>query len=156
MASPENKLLQAWIAPVLKATGYTKESATWRRSRPPFIHVLNIQGSQWSRSFYFNLGIYITDLGSLNRPKEYECHVRQRLDSLVPERKRFLQLCDFEQDLSEEQRGTELRRIITVYAVPWLDQMSSLDHLRQYILREKAHGLPVTVETYEYLGTPNE
>ena len=151
MASPENKLLQAWFAPAFKAAGFTKTAATWHRKTPSFIHIFNIQGSQWSRYFYFNLGIYITALGGLDRPSEAHSHVRERLDSIVPDRERFLRLSDFEQELPEEQRRSELEAIISAHVIPWLDRMSSADQLRHYILHEKKHGLPITNSTYEYL-----
>jgi hypothetical protein len=154
MPSPENKLLQIWFAPILKSTGFKKTGATWHRLKPPFTHVFNIQGSQWSRYFYFNLGIYITDLGTLERPSEADCHIRERLDGIVPDRKRFIQISDLEQNIPEQQRQSELQAIISSFAIPWLDRMNSKNQLRHYILNEKKHGLPVTVSTYEYLGIP--
>lgn len=151
MASPENKLLQAWFAPVFKAAGFKKIAATWHRKAGSFIQVFNIQGSQWSRDFYFNLGIYITALGDLDRPSEPHCHVRERLDSIVSNRERFLRLSDFEQELPVEQRRSEFQAIISAYAIPWLERMSSADQLRYYVLNEKKHGLPIATATYEYL-----
>ena len=121
MASPENKLLQAWIAPVLKGAGFLKSGPTWHRTRPPFIHVLNIQGSQWSRFFYFNLGIYIAEIGDLNKPNEYQCNFRERLDQIIPDTKRYHVLCDFERIVPVEERRAEIQAIITTFAIPWLD-----------------------------------
>ena len=152
MPSPENKFLQAWFAPILKSEGFKKTGATWHRLKPPFIQVFNIQGSQWSKFFYFNLGIYISDLGTLERPSEAHCHVRERLDGIVPNRKRFIDLSDFEQNIPEQQRRSELEAILVSCAVQWLDRMSSTDQLKQYALNEKKHGLPITVSTYECLG----
>ena len=151
MASTANKLVQLWLAPAMKAARFTKAGATWRRLRQPFIHVFNIQGSQWSRFFYFNLGVYITDIGTSDRPSEAHCHIRERLDSIVPDRERFIRLSDFEQDIPEHERRRELQAFIASYAIPWLDRMSSTEQLRNYILTEKKHGLPVAVSTYEYL-----
>jgi len=155
MASLENKLLQAWIAPTLKAVGFTKLGATWHRAKPPFIQVLNIQGSQWSRNFYFNLGIYITEMGDSDKPRENHCHVRGRLDGFIPNRERFHQLCDFENDLSGEQRHTEIEAIIALYALPWLDQFGSKEQLQQYIQRNNKDAKAlISVDAFEYLGIP--
>lgn len=152
MASPENKLLQTWFAPTFKAAGFTKSAATWHRSAQGFVQVFNIQGSQWSSTFYFNLGIYITALGKSDRPAEAHCHVRERLDAIVPDRQRLIQLSDFELRIPEEQRRSELQSVIESSAIPWLSRMGSLDQLRHFLLHEKEHGLLVDAATYAHLG----
>ena len=151
MASPENKLLQTWFAPTLKAAGFLKTGPTWHRRTSSFIHVFNIQGSQWSRYFYFNLGVYITALGQLERPSEADSHIRERLDSIVKDRSRFLQISDFENPLPEESRRNEFLEVLSAYVIPWLDRMNERDQLRHYVLHEKKHGLPITDSTFEYL-----
>src|SRR5438093_235721 len=88
MSSQHNKQLQQTLAPLLKAHGFTKEGPTWRKRFPESIAVFNIQGSQWGVSFYINLGIYFIALGQNERPLEYHCHVRARLDEVVPDRAR--------------------------------------------------------------------
>ena len=153
MASPENKLLQTWFAPAFKAAGFTKSGATWHRPRSPFLHVFNIQGSQWSRYFYFNLGIYITELGPLPRPTIAHCHIQQRLDGIVTDRTRLIELSDFERAVPEEQRQSELQAAVSLYAIPWLDRMDSPEQVRQYIQSQK-RSLPITVHARKYLGLP--
>ena len=154
MPSLENKHLQRWFAPTFKAAGFTKAGATWRRGRPLLIQVFNIQGSQWSRDFYFNLGAYLTDLGDLERPSEFHCHVRERLDAIAPDRARLLAISDFERPCPEEQREQELVAVIRNHAIPWLDRMTSLDQIRLYFLHEKRHGVRITADARGYLGLP--
>jgi len=63
MASEEKKHLESILKPVLKAEGFRKKGGTWWRSLGEFIQVINIQGSQFSKRFYINLGVYIKDIG---------------------------------------------------------------------------------------------
>ena len=73
------------IAPLMKARGFKKSNATWRRSGPGSIAVLNVQKSSWGGGVYYvNIGVYFLDLGSLVAPTENKCHVRRRLDVETP------------------------------------------------------------------------
>jgi hypothetical protein len=74
----------ARIAPIMKDVGFRKYGRTWRLERPRMILVLNIQGSQWSSDFYVNLGVYLKDLGSVEYPSEAHCHLRSRMEEVVP------------------------------------------------------------------------
>ncbi|MBK9408012.1 MAG: DUF4304 domain-containing protein [Gemmatimonadetes bacterium] len=45
------------LSPALKAAGFGKAGATWRRTNAPAVGVFNLRGSQWGPSFV-NLGVY--------------------------------------------------------------------------------------------------
>lgn len=73
------------IAPLMKAQGFKKSNATWRRSCPESIAVFNVQKSSWGGGVYYvNVGVYFPDLGSLLAPVENKCHVQRRLDVEEP------------------------------------------------------------------------
>jgi hypothetical protein len=155
--SPENKPLQSWFAPVFKAAGFKKTGATWHRKQPLLIHVFNIQDSQWSRSFYFNLGVYLKDLGGLDRPLEYHCHVRQRLLDFMAGRegrRRFTELSDFEHHCAEEERRHALVATVTDHAIPWFDRVSEPGQFRQYLLQEHQHSILIWAPARVYLDLP--
>lgn len=132
MPSDLNKQIQRILAPALRARGFTKTGATWRKAYPDAIAVLNLQGSQWGPSFYVNLGIYLRALGTNEKPLEYDCHIRTRLDELVPDRARLAQLLDFDQPMADPDRFGEVVRAVSEYAVPWLDHVSSIIGAREY------------------------
>lgn len=74
------------LAPLLKARGFKKSNATWRRGQDESVAVLNIQKSPWgSGDYYVNLGVYFFAFGELTAPTEYQCHVRRRLDVEAPQ-----------------------------------------------------------------------
>jgi hypothetical protein len=73
------------VAPLMKAQGFKKSNATWRRSGPESIAVFNVQKSPWGGCIYYiNVGLYFHDLGSLLAPPENKCHVQRRLDVEAP------------------------------------------------------------------------
>jgi hypothetical protein len=56
------------IAPLLKAHGFKKSNATWRRIQSESIAVLNVQKSPWGGGdYYINLGTYFFTLGVQSR-----------------------------------------------------------------------------------------
>jgi len=152
MASEENKILQGFLKPVLKDAGYKKKGATWHCQDEEFVRVLNIQGSQWSTSFYLNLGIYIRALGDESTPTEYKCHIRQRIDGIVPDRAEAFRLLDFNEAIDPIEREKGIKEIVSDYGLKWLKEKSSIEGLKQYLTHEKKHGLPISKKVWPFLG----
>ena len=77
-----------------------------------FIQTINVQGSQWSMSFYLNRGIYNSALGDKTTPSEYDCHIRNRVGDVADDLTRYNQLLDLENDFPADDRFRELNEII--------------------------------------------
>jgi len=151
MASENNKWLQQALAPALKQRGFKKSGATWRRGSGDAIEVLNLQGSQWGPSFYVNLGVYFRALGDRDQPTEYQCHVRTRLDEIVPDRARLHALLDFEHPIPESDRARELETLVANHGVPWLDTVSTVEGAREYCNSQAARSPWITKEARAFL-----
>jgi len=135
MPSTQNKQLQKYLSIPLKANGFRKAGATWRKSCADAICVVNLQGSQWgSNDFYVNLGVYFTALGNNASPTEYRCHVRARLDSLVPDPRGLDRMLDLREPIPDDERGAQLSRLIEGYALPWLDQFATIKGARSQLV----------------------
>lgn len=156
MASEYGKRIQRGLAPVLKARGYSKSGATWRKRNDLTIGVLNLQGSAWGPHFYVNLGIYFRALGDRDRPTEYHCHIRTRLGELVPDRSRLDALLDFETAFDEEPRIQEIVELIVEFGLPWLDAFSTIEGARERCDFRNRNGLWITVEAREFLKNQGE
>ena len=73
------------VHPLLKAHGFKKSSATWRRDQNESIAVFNVQKSQWgSGTYYVNIGTYFRALGNHPAPTENKCHIQVRLEIEEP------------------------------------------------------------------------
>lgn len=155
MASAEQKQLANAIKPLMKSAGFRKTSFNWHRKSGNVVQVLNLQGSQWSKFVFVNLGIYFSEIGSKEKPPEYECHIRERLSGIAPDPKRCNELFDLENDIAFEQRCDEVAELIQDVALPWLDRCSTKEGAKNYLEHEKKHGLPVTVRAKQYLGLEN-
>lgn len=138
MASADNKLLQGALAPSFKERGFLKDGGTWRRTSPDAIVVFHIQGSQWGRQFYLNLGAYFRQLGPEAAPPERRCHLRVRMNVLVPDPLPLGKLLDFDEDIATSDRCTQLADAVREYAMPWLDAMSACETARRYLAARTA------------------
>jgi|APSaa5957512622_1039677.scaffolds.fasta_scaffold25808_3 hypothetical protein len=156
MPSEEQKQLVNALKPLLKQHGFRKQGATWHRQVPGYIQVVNVQGSQWSKTFYINLGVYITQLGDKETPPEYDCHIRNRVNDLAQDRRRYIALVDMENDIPPDTRLPELLAVVEQYAIPWLEKYSNLDGIKDWITGEQPHGLPVSKAVFDLLGIHKE
>lgn len=74
------------VSPLLKAHGFTKSNATWRKEQGESVAVFNVQKSPWGGdTYYVNIGTYFHVLGSDALPTENKCHVQVRLEVENPE-----------------------------------------------------------------------
>jgi hypothetical protein len=152
MASENSRRLQHALAPALKQAGFEKSGATWRKTNDDVVSVLNLQGSQWGPSFYVNLGVYFRALGDREAPCEADCHIRTRLDDLVPDPARDICLLDFEEPIQESVRFQELEVLIVGYGLPWLTKVSTVQGAREYCSTQHQKSPFVTKEAKALLG----
>lgn len=152
MASEERKQLANAIKPMMKRAGFKKTSSNWHRKSEGIVQVLNFQGSQWSKFVYVNLGIYFSEIGAKEKPREYECHIRERLSAIAPDLAHCNKIFDLENDIAFEQRCDEVTKLIQDVAIPWLERCSTKRGAKSYLEYEKRDGLPVTARAKGYLG----
>jgi len=152
MASQEQKNLANSIKPLLKQTGFKKSAFNWHRKLNNVVQVINIQGSQWSKAVYINLGVFFLEIEQKDKPKEYDCHIRQRLSGISPNLERCNELLDLENPIDDAQRFHEIIHLIETVCIPWLENCSSKEGARDYISNEKNHGLPMSLSAKKYLG----
>ena len=88
-----NNLINENIKERLKTNGYKKKALTFYKKDKELVYVINFQKSQGNSDeqlkFYINCGIYSAlidktiDKPGLLEPKEYECHYRVRISTLI-------------------------------------------------------------------------
>src|SRR5438552_17336829 len=112
-------------------TGFEKKSGNWYRRGEEVIAVSNLQKSQYAPRYYFNQGFWLRELGWERYPKPNECHVRLRLEGLLPTAEvRINELLDLEREMSDEQRMLELRALLDEELLPLIERGSTVDGLR--------------------------
>ncbi|CDX38068.1 conserved hypothetical protein [Mesorhizobium sp. SOD10] len=103
-----------------RATNYYRE---W----PETVCLLNLQKSSWGPQFYLNAAVWFTRLGPERRPKEYKCHIRWRISSLMEDgqSKAFTQALDLEHSLPDEQRLSMIKNGVDAFGFQLLSRCDS-------------------------------
>jgi len=69
------------IKNILKKEGYKKKSNSFYKTYNDVIFVINLQKSQWGERFYINIGLWYKKIeAEMEFPKEYQCHLRFRIE----------------------------------------------------------------------------
>jgi hypothetical protein len=82
------------IESAMKGLPFRRKSTTWYHESEEAVVVLNVQKSNFGEQYYINLGALVKGLGSTREgipPRENECHLRLRIESLVPEKQELIQ-----------------------------------------------------------------
>jgi hypothetical protein len=142
--------------PHFKDHGFTKKDATWHLGSPEAIHVFNIQTSQWSESYMFNVGIYLRTLGPLETPPEYHCHIRTR----IPDRRfhdidlaHFVALADFKDTESgSDEKILELKNMIYPLVFDWFSRFRDMDCIRKELIDLPRPWFMIAKEVWPLIG----
>ena len=140
--SPRTAQFAKALAPVFKVDGFTKTGCSWHKRCAELIQVFNIQHSQWGNQFYLNIGIYLTELGKETKPAEYRCHIRCRVEELLPgvNLRDLATLLDFDASIDLSARYEQVGALITRELLPWFSSNST-----------KA-GVAATLKRLDYKG----
>ena len=148
----EQRVIVESIRSDLKAEGFRKHGATWRKTFPQTILVLNIQKSQWGPQFYINLGVYLSALGPNAKPPEHRCHLRTRLSPLVAEGSPLVECLDFSTRASDEERSRVVRDAVVNYGLPWLHARSTEDGVREQLVANAGPKSFVAASAKRHVG----
>jgi hypothetical protein len=111
--------------------GMEKHSGSWYSPKQEVRTVLNLQKSQYGPRYYFNVGFYLDVMPDVRYPKEEDCQIRVRLDSLFPDLREDLNaLLDLGTDIDDAHRTSRLTDILISRLRPLLEDASTLNGLR--------------------------
>lgn len=126
-------ILKVGLAPSLKARGFTRDKRTWRRAHGDAIQVVNVQASQWNAGpegrFTINLGLYFPSIAKLlgeravEKPKEYECHLRQRIGTVVSKRDHWWTI---DPNADANDLAVDTAEKLEKHGLPWLEARRTL------------------------------
>ena len=125
-------VVQATFDEFGRSAGYARKASSWYRRSAETILVVNLQRSQYGPSYYVNVALWLLALGPGEAPKEHDCHVRTRLDDLVPRdcEHRLTALLDLESPIDDVARREELLALLNSTLLPLADASATLEGLR--------------------------
>jgi hypothetical protein len=111
--------------------GFRRKGTTFYREQRETLVVVNLQGSQWGGQKYVNVAWWLLVLGEPNDPPHNRCHIRARLDSLVPDPTALTQILQEDGSLTEIDRALRLREMLDSYLVPHLAATETLSQIKR-------------------------
>ncbi len=149
------KLFKALINELISEAGFKKKSNNWYWANDDVIFVVNLQKSIYGMQFYLNFGVALRDLEIKEYPKENKSHIRFRLSSIVPvkKKKEVDAVFDLENNLfSDEKRREIISFYIRDVALPFLFSLSSKEGIAEAISSGKLSKAMVHKKVKELVG----
>lgn len=140
------------LSELLKARGFKRKSKTWYAANDECISVVNLQKSQYGDQYYINFGVALRALSPPDFPKEYQCHIRFRLEATLPESERHMckTLMDLENiSVTPGDRKAAVRQHMETYGVTLLRACSSVEGIAQAYGDGRLNGAMVHKEARE-------
>ena len=152
--------LIAQVKPLFKDSGFTKSGLNFYKNTPKFIFVVNLQKSSGNTAFetrfYVNCGIYGTFIDTatgketFSKPKEYECHFRERISSITGSKAAYYEINENTDTVALcENLTSDLRAVFRFF-----DTVKTERNLIDLMLEQ--NGLAVIDQLFEYLLIKNE
>ncbi|MER9619561.1 DUF4304 domain-containing protein [Mesorhizobium sp. M0207] len=97
------------------------------REWPETVCLLNLQKSAWGPQFYLNAAVWLTRFGIERRPKEYNCHIVWRVNSLMvsEQSKAFTEALDLDRPLPDDRRSSLIKEGVDTYGFGLLARCES-------------------------------
>ena len=152
--------LIAQVKPLFKDNGFTKNGLNFYKNTPEFIYVVNFQKSSGNTAFetrfYVNCGIYgafidaATGKETISKPKEYECHFRDRISSIIDSKAAYYEINENTDTIALcENLASDLTAVFRFF-----DEIKTERNLIDLMLDR--NGLAVIDQLFEYLLIKNE
>ena len=152
--------LIAQVKPLFKDNGFTKNGLNFYKNTPEFIYVVNFQKSSGNTAFktrfYVSCGIYgafidaATGKETVLKPKEYECHFRERISPITGSKASYYEINENTDTAALcENLASGLRAVFRFF-----DAVKTERNLIDLMLER--NGLAVIDQLFEYLLIKNE
>ncbi len=138
------------LATTLKKLGFRKLGRRFYKDVGESRVFLEVQASQWNRkgclsSFTINLGIFVpevlhkTNQEVIERPKSlHKCTWQERIGNTTPAKKDVW--WEIESEKSLQEVSTSMLKIVSEYALPWLELGATYDGLCQTLAASEGVG----------------
>ena len=142
-----DSITRALFVSLMKLTSLKRKSSSWYQFNDATIGVINLQRSSWGPQYYINCGVLVRQLDQIEFPKEHQCHLRCRIESLW---KDFPPgALDDESDLDVHARDRALREAIQQHLLPQLDRWRTYSGIAKSMKSDTfRHMAPVRIKKF--------
>jgi hypothetical protein len=146
--------LKKSIALPLKKAGFVKKGLSWWVDSKDVIVVVNLQKCDWGDYYFINIGFWLKALENGLFPKENECHLSFRAESLFPEQRELI-LVSCHLEMSEPKMLTDLSIFLENQLIPFLIECTQESKLTELLAQGALNNGFVWIEARKYLSEGN-
>lgn len=147
----DKKSFKNAISVPFKEAGFISKGQSWYLNGKDAVIVTNLQKSNWSNSYYINVGVWLKALGDLVFPQYNNCHLGFRAEALFPEKRNLILVsCDLEKTNTELL--TDLSGFIESLLIPFLRECSNANKLKEFMRQGLLDKGLVRIEAKQYLA----
>lgn len=141
----EKKELASILSEILVPIGFKKKGNYWVMNGGEITKMVNLQKSQFSNRFYINYGYSLKTI-----PLEDMMHIYNRVASFDNnENKRIDEILDLESNIPNEERASELRKILLEKLVHKISSVNTeADVLEELKKRPQLNDISLVVKRY--------
>jgi len=141
----DKKTFKKAFATPFENAGFVKNGQSWYLDGKDAIIVVNLQKSDWEDMYYINIGIWLKALGETSFPRENQCHLMYRAESLFPDNRELLLLgCSLEK--GNLQLLNDLTEFIQNQLIPLLQGFTNENNLKVLMAQGKLNRGLVRLE----------
>ena len=148
------KQLKSVFANVLLPLGYTNVKNMFFRRIGDVFTIVDLQKSDFGGKYYINIGLFVDDgVNAAQPPPFYKTHLIQRLESIVPQavRDTLVPALDLELPMSDSERSAVISNALKQYGLPYVDSLSTIEGIADYLSPEKRNFAGVTLALREII-----
>jgi hypothetical protein len=125
--SNAKRLVQDALDNVLVTRGFRRRGSLWTRATNDVTQSVELQKSQYGEQFYLNVGLWLNALGTLERVRDTDMHIRLRPDTLFNpiECEEWVRHLDFDQAIGDAERQQVLTSMMESLLIARLDAWQS-------------------------------
>lgn len=149
------KQFKSVFSDVLLPLGFTNVKEMYFRKTGQVFGIIDIQKSDWGGTYFINIGIYVDEGGHLTQPPPFhKVHLKQRLASIAPKPvgESPLPAFDLEVAMGAAERSAVIKNALVQYGVPYLESLSTLNGIADYLSPEKRNFAGVTLALREIVS----
>lgn len=144
------------LAKIISSTlgkSFIKKSSTWRLHREDIITVVNMQRSNFSNSYYINMGFFFKKIEPLNEnPFDYQCHLRARIEAFLSTGELDRRALDFEDTtIDDMDRYTAIENAVKKMANV-IGEVNSDDDVLRLVKETNLFKNMIPLQVKAYLG----
>jgi hypothetical protein len=146
MLGMNNNEFKVFLNDIFKTFGFKRKGNNWFSENNELIKVINLQKSNFGNQYYINYGYILKSL----KLDKFEMHIFHRLSSLdKKENERIKELLDFEGNIDDSQRKSELKSFLEKNLIQSLIQINSeIDILNELKQRSHLNDVPIIVKNH--------